>query len=132
MLQQLRGRFLGLSFRKKLEVFPWLAAGALALVLIVNMGFGKETERRLKLIDTGHYPSLQASRTQDERMERILRTFQDIIAAHDLDRLADADTLRDAFLATVEDEKRNPTNDPARLAEVDSAFRGYYTAARRY
>ena len=132
MLQQLRGRFLGLSFRKKLEVFPWLAAGALALVLIVNMGFGKETERRLKLIDTGHYPSLQASRTQDERMERILRTFQDIIAAHDLDRLADADTLRDAFLATVEDEKRNPTNDPARLAAVDSAFRGYYSAARRY
>ena len=132
MLQQLRGRFLGLSFRKKLEVFPWLAAGALALVLVVNIGFGKETERRLKLIDTGHYPSLQASRTQDERMERILRTFQDIIAAHDLDRLTDADTLRDAFLATVEDEKRNPTNDPARLAKVDSTFRSYYTTARRY
>ena len=131
MLQQLRERFQALSFRKKLSFFPWLAAGALVLVFFVNLAFGKFNEMRLKKIETGYYPSLQQSRTQDELLERINRTLLDLVAAHDIDRLAETDTLRDAFLASSEAELNNPTNDRAEIARADSAFRAYYDIARR-
>ena len=131
MLQQLRERFQALSFRKKLSFFPWLAAGALVLVFFVNLAFGKFNEMRLKKIETGYYPSLQQSRTQDELLERINRTLLDLVAAHDIDRLAETDTLRDAFLASSEAELNNRTNDRAEIARADSAFRAYYDIARR-
>jgi methyl-accepting chemotaxis protein len=131
MLQQLRERFQSLSFRKKLSFFPWLAAGALVLVFVVNLAFGKFNERRLKKIEIGYYPSLQQSRTQDELLERINRTLLDLVAAHDIDRLVETDTLRDAFLASNEAERNNPTNDRAEVERVDSAFKAYYDVARR-
>ena len=131
MLQQLRERFQGLSFRKKLSFFPWLAAGALVLVFFVNLAFGKFNEMRLRKIELGYYPSLQQSRTQEELLERINRTLYDLVAAHDIDRLAETDTLRDAFLAANEAERNNPTNDRGEVARVDSAFRVYYDIARR-
>jgi methyl-accepting chemotaxis protein len=131
MLQQLRELFQSLSFKKKLSVFPWLAASALVLVFFVNLAFGKFNEMRLKKIETGYYPSLQQSRTQNELLERINRTLYDLVAAHDIDRLAETDTLRDAFLAANEAERINPTNDKAEVARVDSAFRMFYDVARR-
>ena len=130
MLQQLRERFQALSFRKKLSFFPWLAAGALVLVFFVNLAFGKFNEMRLKKIETGYYPSLQQSRSQDELLERINRTLLDLVAAHDIDRLAETDTLRDAFLASNEAQRNNPTNDRAEVARIDSVFRAYYDIAR--
>ena len=131
MLQQLRERFQALSFRKKLSFFPWLAAGALVLVFFVNLAFGKFNEMRLKKIETGYYPSLQLNRTQNELLERMNRTLLDLVAAHDIDRLAETDTLRDAFLATNEAQRNNSTNDHADVARMDSVFRSYYDMARR-
>ena len=131
MLQQLRERFQALSFRKKLSFFPWLAAGALVLVFFVNLAFGKFNEMRLKKIETGYYPSLQQSRTQNELLERMNRTLLDLVAAHDIDRLAETDTLRDAFLATNEAQRSNSTNDHAEVSRMDSVFRSYYDIARR-
>jgi methyl-accepting chemotaxis protein len=131
MLQQLRERFQALSFRKKLSFFPWLAAGALVLVFFVNLAFGKFNEMRLKKIETGYYPSLQESRTQNELLERMNRTLLDLVAAHDIERLAETDTLRDAFLATNEAQRNTSTNDRAEVARMDSVFRAYYDIARR-
>ena len=131
MLQQLRERFQALSFRKKLGFFPWLAAGALVLVFFVNLAFGKFNEMRLKKIETGYYPSLQQSRTQNELLERMNRTLLDLVAAHDIDRLAETDTLRDAFIASNEAQRNNSTNNRAEVARMDSVFRAYYDIARR-
>jgi methyl-accepting chemotaxis protein len=131
MLQQLRERFQALSFRKKLSFFPWLAAGALVLVFFVNLAFGKFNEMRLKKIETGYYPSLQQSRTQNELLERMNRTLLDLVAAHDIDRLAETDTLRDAFIASNETQRNNSTNNRAEVVRMDSVFRAYYDIARR-
>ena len=131
MLQQLRERFQALSFRKKLSFFPWLAAGALVLVFFVNLAFGRFNEMRLKKIEIGYYPALQQNRTQNELLERMNRTLLDLVAAHDIDRLAETDTLRDAFLASNEAQRNNPTNDGAEVARIDSVFRAYYDLARR-
>ena len=82
-------------FRRKLMLFPALAAVALALILLVSVGLGAINERRLTRIERGYYPSVLVSRTLGERLSGIQRTMQDAVAARDADKLADADSIRD-------------------------------------
>ena len=131
MFQQLRGRFEGLSFRQKLQVFPWVAASALVIVCVVVLTLGQLTESKMRGIETGYYPSLQANQAELQTLESIKRTFLDLISAREPERLVEADSLRDAFLADVDAQRARSTNDPAALARLDSTFRAYYSLARQ-
>jgi methyl-accepting chemotaxis protein len=132
MLQRFRDWFERRSFGGRLRVFPAIAAGALALVLAVNALFGAINSSRLGTIEKSYYPSLQVGRTQQDRLERIKRTLLDVVAAKDVERLGEADSIRGAFLDDIARERENPTNDRGAIDRVDSTFRAYYSLARPF
>ena len=130
MLQFWRERFERLSFRQKLQVFPWVAAGALMFVCVVVFTMGQVTGSRLASIEEGYYPSLQSNQSEKQTLEAIRTTFTDLAAAGQAERLSETDSLRDVMLAEMEAQRKRPTNDPAVLTRLDSAFRAYYVVGR--
>jgi methyl-accepting chemotaxis protein len=131
MLQQWRERFQRLSFRQKLQVFPWVAAGALIFVCVVVFTMGQFTASRLTQLEDGYYPSLQSNQTEAQVLSTIKSTLEDLIRASEPERLSETDSLRDIFLADIEAQRKRPTNDQVALARLDSTFRTYYVIARR-
>src|ERR1700712_4893759 len=131
MLQHWRERFQRLSFRQKLQLFPWVAAGALIFVCLVVFAMGQFTGRRLSQVEDGYYPSLLSSQSEAQKLEAIGTTFKDLISSREPDRLSETDSLRDLFLADVEAQRGRRTNDKATLVRLDSTFRAYYVLARQ-
>src|SRR5690349_13262139 len=131
MLQKWRERFRRLSFRQKLQVFPWVAAGALIFVCIVVFTMGQLTASRLTQLEEGYYPSLQSDQAEAQVLGSIKSTLEDLIRASEPERLTETDSLRDVFLADIEAQRKRPTNDQAALTRLDSTFRAYYVIARR-
>ena len=131
MLQHWRERFQRLSFRQKLQVFPWVAAGALIFVCTVVFAMGQLTGSRLTQLEEGYYPSLQSNQFEAQTLDAIGGTFKDLISSREPDRLSETDSLRDIFLADVEAQRGRITNDKATLAKLDSTFRSYYILARQ-
>jgi methyl-accepting chemotaxis protein len=131
MLQHWRERFQRLSFRQKLQVFPWVAAGALLFVCIVVFAMGQFSRNRLTQIEDGYYPSLQSNQLEGQMLVTITNSLQELINASEPERLAGTDSLRDVFLADLADQRKRPTNDPNELARLDSTFREYYATARK-
>src|SRR6476659_1201969 len=131
MLQQWRERFQRLSFRQKLQVFPWVAAGALIFVCAVVFTMGQLTASRLSQLEEGYYPSLQSNQSEAQLLSNIKTTLEDLIRASEPERLAETDSLRDILLADLDAQRKRPVNDPAAIAKLDSTFRAYYVIARR-
>ena len=131
MLQHWRERFQRLSFRQKLQVFPWVAAGALLFVCIVVFAMGQFSRNRLAQIEDGYYPSLQSSQLEGQLVVTINNSLQELINASEPERLAGTDSLRDVFLSDLADQRKRETNDPNEIARLDSTFREWYVTARK-
>ena len=131
MLQFWRERFERLSFRQKLQVFPWVAAGALMFVCVVVFTMGQITGSRLTSIEEGYYPALESNQTEAQILTTITSTLQDLIRASEPERLTETDSLRDEFLADIEAQRKRRTNDPVEITRLDSTFRAYYVVARQ-
>src|SRR5512142_361323 len=101
MLQHWRERFQRLSFRQKLQVFPWVAAGALLFVCTVVFAMGQFTSSRLTQLEDGYYPSLQSNQTEVQLLSNIKTTLEDLIRASEPERLTETDSLRDLLLADL-------------------------------
>jgi diguanylate cyclase (GGDEF)-like protein len=85
----------------KLRAFPALAGVALALVLLVQVGFGMAGEARLLRLGSRFYPTVEASWRLDQTLTATQRGFQTAAATGDADDLARADSLAGAFLAVL-------------------------------
>jgi methyl-accepting chemotaxis protein len=131
MLQHWRERFQRLSFRQKLQVFPWVAAGALLFVCIVVFAMGQFSRNRLTQIEDGYYPSLQSNQLEGQLVVTINNSLQELINASEPERLAGTDSLRDVFLSDLADQRKRETNDPNEIARLDSTFREWYVTARK-
>ena len=118
------------SFRRKLMLFPALAAVSLALILVVTLAFGAINEQRLSRIERGYYPSVQLGRTLTERLAAVQGAMQDAVAAGELERLAAADSIRDQFLGALDAARGNEHVDDTHLGKLRSDFDGYYDLAR--
>src|SRR4051812_2397866 len=118
------------AFRRKLMLFPSLAAVAMALILVVTLGLGVVNERRLTSIERSYYPSVQLSWTLSERLSAIQRSLQDAVGSSDTDRLAEADSLRDAFRRDIDRGIRRGDVGAERLTEIRGRFERYYNLAR--
>ena len=121
----------GWSFRRKIGLFPRVAAVALVTILAMTLVFGLINDDRLTHIQQGYYPSAEMSRTLQESLKATQRGLQDAVAAADLDRLREVDGLRDAFLRRVADGRATMSADSARIDALALQFTGYYTLARR-
>ncbi|HEX6179183.1 MAG TPA: hypothetical protein VF057_12545, partial [Thermoanaerobaculia bacterium] len=75
------GRFVrwyrGLTFSRKLRLFPQLMAVALGAVLLVTAGFGFVADRRLQRLGTEYYPIIEASWKLEQTLMAMQRSFQD-------------------------------------------------------
>ena len=131
MLQHWRERFHRLSFRQKLQVFPWVAAGALLFVCAVVFAMGQFTGRQLTQLEDGYYPSLQSNQTESQLLSHIKTTLEDLIRASEPERLTETDSLRDLLLADIDAQRKRPVNDQVAITRLDSTFRAYYVIARR-
>ena len=118
------------SFRRKLMLFPSLAAVALSLILLITLVMGVINERRLTRIEQGYYPSVQLSRSLNERLSAIQRVLQDAVAGRDTDRLTEADSLRDAFRADLSRARGNVVIEEVQRIGLQAQFDEYYALAR--
>jgi hypothetical protein len=122
MLERLQDTFESKPFSAKIAMLPRIGAVALAMVLSLNVLFGVINERRATRVQTGYYPSLQMSRTLRETLAGIQRGLQDAVAAGDADALVHTDSLRNAFVATLQTGRGNPVIAPAELGRLEAAF----------
>ena len=118
------------EFRRKILLFPKIAAYALVIILALVLASGVVTERQLTRIEQGYYPSVQLSRTLERLLEEAQRGLQDAAAAHDVDRLAEADSAHREFLQRLRAGRDNPVVELQRLEVIGRDFDRYFTGAR--
>jgi methyl-accepting chemotaxis protein len=123
-------RFEHLDFKRKLEVLAAIIGVVLTLGLVVNVAFGLIDGRLLDRIQRGYYPSVQLSRSLQERLGSIQRTLQDAVAVHDAGGLADADSIHLTLLASLHDAHGNPVLDQTRINRLGTEVDAYYSLAR--
>ena len=118
------------DFRRKILLFPAVAAAALVIILLVFLSTSVLTERRLSGIERGYYPAVQLSRTLEESLSDIQRGLQDAVAAREPDRLAEVDSVHNGVIALIRSAQENPRIDRSRLVVLTRDFERYYTLAR--
>ena len=119
-----------LQFRQKLRLAPTVAAVALGLIFATNLLLGIAVQRQQTRIQRGYYPSVQLSGQLTELLVSTQRALQDAAAANDPERLAVADSLRDAVVAALRDARGNVVMERAELDSVQAAYIAYYQLAR--
>jgi methyl-accepting chemotaxis protein len=120
----------GWDFRRKVLLFPAVAAAALVLILVLIVISATATERQLTRLESGYYPSVRLSRMLEQSLGGIQRGLQDAVGARDLDRLAEVDSSRGDFLRLLDSGRANPVIEPARLEELRAEFERYFASAR--
>ena len=123
-------RIQSLSFRRKIQLLPAIAAASLVIILVMLVITGTVSERRLYRIEEGYYPSVQLSRTLETSLAQVQRGLQDAASARDADRLLEVDSLRNSFVRLVGDARANPVIRPERLDSLKEDFERYFTLAR--
>ena len=118
----------GLTFARKLRLFPSLTAAALGAVLLVTVGFGVLADRRLERLGNQYYPIVEASWRLEQRLVAMQRSFQDAVAASDTDGLDRADSLAQEFVRLLERDEHTVLHEPG--ATMRPLFDAYYARAR--
>ena len=130
MIAQLVGAIDRLQFHQKLRLAPTVAAVALGLIFATNLLLGIAVQRQQARIQRGYYPSVQLSGQLTQLLESTQRALQDAAAANDPERLAVADSLRDAMLAELRTARGNVVMDQPALDGLQQAYTSYYQLAR--
>ncbi|HET7187560.1 MAG TPA: HAMP domain-containing protein, partial [Gemmatimonadaceae bacterium] len=130
MISQIAGAIDRLQFRQKLRLAPTVAAVALGLIFATNLLLGVVVQRQQTRIQRGYYPSVQLSGQLTELLVSTQRALQDAAAANDPERLAVADSLRDAVIAALRDAKSNVVMEQGEVDNVQTAYTSYYQLAR--
>jgi methyl-accepting chemotaxis protein len=129
------GSTVTLPFRWKVLALPSLAALGFVGLLLVTIVAGGRAHTRLASIQSGYYPAMELTRSLEGTLTSLQRTLQDAVAAADVERLVEADSLSEAFLAAI-DMHVEPDNSPfeasevAELVALRQAMRAYYGRAR--
>ena len=125
------GRFVrwyrGITFSRKLRLFPRLMAAALGAVLLVTVGFGLLADRRLQRLGTEYYPIVEASWKLEQTLVATQRSFQDAVAASDPDGLTHTDSLARAFIRHLEVNEQSTLHRPG--VAVRPLFDAYFARA---
>jgi len=119
-----------LKFSHKISLMPLIAALALVLIFLATWRAVSTNGQLTRLIESGYFPASQLTRDLGETLAAIQRGLQDAVASQDTDMLADVDTLRDQFLAKVEEGRSNPTLGTEEMDRLGATFEGYYRLAR--
>ena len=116
-------------FRDRIRLLPLGATIALTSIIALSVGLGIWNARRLGEIETRFYPSLREGRELRETLGALQVALENAVAAGDIDRLNETDSLRRAFREQAFAAARSGTAaDSLRLPD---RFERYYGVARR-
>ena len=116
-----------LTLRAKLAAIVATSALAFVALIVVGAYALTNTEAELATIE-GHYlPKVDLQPRLEAHLERLQRAYQDAVAAHDLDALAAAPQIRDAFLEQL--AGASSALDPAQAGALRAALDTYTRAA---
>src|SRR5580692_4565238 len=87
-----------LTLRAKLAAIVATAALAFVVIIVVGAYSLTGTEAELSKIEGRYLPRVDLQPRLEAQLERLQRAYQDAVAAHDLDAIAAANQIRDAFL----------------------------------
>jgi CheY-like chemotaxis protein/signal transduction histidine kinase len=118
---------MNLSLRGKLTAI--VATAALAFVVIIGAGTLslRRTENALAQIEGRYVPRLDARPRLEAELERLQRSFQDAVSAHDADAVAATRETKEGILVLV--ASAGPGIDPGAAAAFRLALDDYYFAA---
>jgi methyl-accepting chemotaxis protein len=122
--------FKNLKVAWKIALMPLLALVGLAVMLWSSQSLAQRSSEQLGVIQQGYLPAVQASRDLEEQLNGIERALADAVASGKAAKLADADTQRDRFQATLDGLSRNQTQLATDVRPLVGAFADYYRQAR--
>jgi methyl-accepting chemotaxis protein len=114
----------------KVMLMPALATVAFLVIAILTPQAVTRNEELMSQIETGYFPALELTRDLVEILGGVQRGLQDAASAADLEFLGEADALRDAFLARLEEVDSNEFLQSSDLATLGRRFESYYELAR--
>lgn len=117
------------SLRKKLWLPPIVGGVALLALFIVTLWLGWHVDAQLEELEFGHYPSVSFSKDLQDILVRVQLELRDAVAMEDRDEVHATNTLRDSFLARIENEKENPILEPEELDALAALFEAYHASA---
>ncbi|HSZ81811.1 MAG TPA: response regulator [Polyangia bacterium] len=116
-----------LTLRAKLAAIVATAALAFVVLIVVGAYSLTGTEAELSKIEGRYLPRVDLQPRLEAQLERLQRAYQDAVAAHDLDAIAAANQIRDAFLEQL--EGASAALDPAQAGALSAALDAYTRAA---
>ncbi|HEX6533907.1 MAG TPA: methyl-accepting chemotaxis protein [Gemmatimonadaceae bacterium] len=120
---------LRLSFAQKVIILPAVATATLVLVLWVTTTGNRANQQQLEAIKNGYYPSVQGSRSLQEILISLHRSFQDAVQERNPIRLRQAEELATRFDTAHAELQRNPVSYHAALDTIGRDFDTYYRLA---
>ncbi|HEY0971962.1 MAG TPA: methyl-accepting chemotaxis protein [Gemmatimonadales bacterium] len=118
-----------LKFKHKIMLLPTLAGVGAAVVLVVTMVLGQRSANELRRIETGHYPSIELSRTLESSLASLQRSLQDAVSASDSARLAESDSIAADMRGAIDEGRKGSSDAGAALERLRTEFDAYYTLA---
>ncbi|HEY7236614.1 MAG TPA: methyl-accepting chemotaxis protein [Gemmatimonadaceae bacterium] len=120
-----------LNMQRKIRLLPKIAGLAMFAILVMTIAFGMLSRHSTARIRDGYYPSARLSAELRERLAVMQRRLQDAVIAKEPEPLKDADAQLDSAMRELDEARRNPVADPARIESLRGSIRSYYTLARR-
>lgn len=120
----------GLLIRHRVLLLPALATAALAAVFLVNQIAAARTTRLVDQVAVSDFGAWETYAWLDETLIDVQRGLQAAVAASEVRKLAETDSLKDAALARLRQAAVAGALPPDAAARQAAAFDGYYTLAR--
>ena len=96
------------KFAHKTMSLPVVAAAGFVFILVVSWVLGARNSTLLTQMQSGHAPAVELSRDLEELLAAMQRGMQDAVAAADVERLSETESLHDRFLERLKQEEDNP------------------------
>ncbi len=116
-----------LSFRAKLTTIVGASAVAFLVLILASTLLSRRAAQELITIEERYLPRVELGPKLDTHFERLRRSFQDAVAARDLDALARTRGLLRGFLEQV--TAARDAVDPAKATALRNALEEYHLAA---
>lgn len=118
------------TFRRKMLLLPALAAVGGAGVLLTTVLLTRAVKHEIKQIETGYSTSLESSRDLELQLGQVQRALQDAVAAAESSALRMADSLSDAFRASLNATRSVALIESSEIDRLRDRFDTYYGLAR--
>jgi methyl-accepting chemotaxis protein len=120
-----------MRFQSKVLLLTIIAAGGFLIITAAAFDLGGRSQRFLKRIHEGYYPSVELSSQSEQTLVLIQQALQEAAAAANVGGLEEADRLKTQFQSRLRTGEANSLLNAEELRGVEIAFNDYYTLARQ-